>query len=138
MRFITAHLFPKQVPLQALNPLFSTTYVSTTCRAILQFPEFIDYFIKYKEEHGEDAESLASAKVAWSKQLYLQQFKALANLPKTESAFYETPGDTYEEAYQRAQGAPRMLYPSLFQRFRQREEEQTRCCSKLLPENNWD
>ena len=74
-------------------------------RTILEFPQFIDYFIKYKEEHGEEAASQASAKIAWSKRLYLQQFKELADLLKTETGFYETPGDTYEEAYQRVQFA---------------------------------
>jgi len=72
-------------------------------RTILHFPEFIDYFIKYKEEHGNEAESLASAKVAFSKTLYLQQFKQLSDLLKTETGFYETGGVTYPEAYERVQ-----------------------------------
>jgi len=63
----------------------------------------IDYFIKYKEAHGQDAESLASNKVAFSRTLYLHQFRLLSQLLKTESGFYATRGVTYEEAYQRVQ-----------------------------------
>jgi hypothetical protein len=72
-------------------------------QTILCFPEFIDYYIKFKEEHGEEAESLAMAKVAFSKQLYLQQFKQLADLLNTETSFYETRGITYDDAYKRVQ-----------------------------------
>jgi len=70
---------------------------------LLQFPELIDYFIKYKEDHGEQAESIASAKVSFSKLLYLQQFTQLPQLLKKSTSFYETAGITYEEAYQRVE-----------------------------------
>jgi len=70
-------------------------------RTIFQFPALIDYFIKYKEEHGEQAESISTAKVAFSRQLYLQQFKTLPSLLEENTNFYDTNGTTYEEAYQR-------------------------------------
>jgi hypothetical protein len=50
---------------------------NATVRTILQFPEVIDYFIKYKEERGSEAESISLDKVAWSELLYLHQFKQL-------------------------------------------------------------
>jgi len=74
---------------------------SAKTSTLIRFPELIDYFIKYKEEHGERAESLASAKVEFSRALYLQQFRQLPQLLKESTRFYETPGVTYEEAYQR-------------------------------------
>lgn len=72
-------------------------------RTLLQFPELIDYFIKFKEDHGKEAESLASNKVAFSTTLYLHQFRLLSQLLKRETAFYSTSGVTYEEANQRVQ-----------------------------------
>ncbi len=50
---------------------------------LIQFPELIDYFIKYKEDRGEQAESIASAKVNFSKLLYLHQFTQLPQLLKS-------------------------------------------------------
>ncbi len=70
---------------------------------LIQFPELIDYFIKYKEERGEQAKSIASAKVSFSRSLYLQQFTQLPQLLKKSTRFYDTPGVTYEEAYQRVE-----------------------------------
>jgi hypothetical protein len=51
-------------------------------RTVREFPEIIDYYIKYKEEHGDDAENISSWKVEESKRLYHDQF-------------------TYREAYER-------------------------------------
>lgn len=72
-------------------------------QTLLKFPQLIDYYIKFKEEHGAEAESLATAKVTFSRTLYLQQFKQLATLLQDQTAFYKTKGITYEEAYQRVQ-----------------------------------
>ncbi len=69
---------------------------------VLRFPTFVDYYIRYKEEHGDLAESLSSRKVAFSHQLYVQQFRELAQLLSEATAFYAVPGTTYEEAHSRA------------------------------------
>ncbi len=74
---------------------------SAKTSTLIRFPELIDYFIKYKEESGELAESLASAKVNFSRLLYVQQFTQLPQLLKENTGFYETPGITYDEAHQR-------------------------------------
>jgi hypothetical protein len=74
---------------------------SAKTSTLIRFPELIDYFIKYKEDHGEQAVSLASAKVNFSRLLYLHQFRQLPQLLKESTGFYETAGVTYEEAYQR-------------------------------------
>jgi hypothetical protein len=70
-------------------------------RTILQFPALIDYYIKYKEDNGTQAEDISTQKVALSKQLYLQQFKDLVDLLRNRTAFYSSPGVSYEEAEQR-------------------------------------
>ena len=54
-----------------------------------------------KEDHGEQAESLASTKVNFSRLLYLQQFTRLLQLLNETTEFYNTAGVTYEEAHER-------------------------------------
>jgi hypothetical protein len=67
---------------------------------IREFPELIDAFIRYKEDHGDDAESTASEKVRISDQVFVEQIKAFrAELRRTP--FYEVSGYTYQEAHQR-------------------------------------
>lgn len=68
---------------------------------LLQFRELIDYYIRYKEEHGEEAESISSERVAFSRDLYVRQFGLLRQLLAQQTAFYDIAGDSYEEAHQR-------------------------------------
>ncbi|MBI4698100.1 MAG: hypothetical protein HY758_04125 [Nitrospirae bacterium] len=67
----------------------------------LKFPEVIDYFIKYKEEHGDEAAKKSSLDVTDSRMVYVDQFGSLVNLLSQKSAFYSVPGNTTEEALQR-------------------------------------
>lgn len=70
-------------------------------RTIQQFPTLIDYYIKSKEERGGEAKNISSKKVAFSRQLYVEQFRGLIELLQSQSQFYGVPGNTYEEAHQR-------------------------------------
>ncbi len=70
-------------------------------RTIQEFPELIDYYIKYKEQHGERAQSISSHKVAFSNALYVEQFRELIALLASKSDFYHVSGNTYEEAHAR-------------------------------------
>jgi hypothetical protein len=70
-------------------------------RTVQHFPELIDFYIKHKEETGDRAENIASQRVSMSQQLYLEQFRELTELLHGKTDFYATPGNTYEEAYQR-------------------------------------
>jgi len=67
----------------------------------LKFPELIDYYIKYKEEHGDEATEKSSLDVINSRMIYIDQFGALVNLLSQKSAFYSVPGNTTEEALKR-------------------------------------
>lgn len=67
----------------------------------LKFPELIDYYIKYKEEHGDEATEKSSLDVINSRRIYIDQFGALVNLLSQKSAFYSMPGNTSEEALKR-------------------------------------
>lgn len=57
-------------------------------KVITEFPEFIDYYIKYKEDKGEQAEASSIKKVRESKAFYVEQFKQLIQLINEETEFY--------------------------------------------------
>ena len=68
---------------------------------ILHFPQLIDVYIRHKEDTGDQATSLSSEKVEFSKQLYVEQFNRLRALLSLHTAFYKIGGQTYEDAHQR-------------------------------------
>jgi hypothetical protein len=70
-------------------------------QTVLQFPELIDYYIKYKEDHGSEAESISNKKVRVSHQLYLEQFKTLVDLLRRTTGFYAVGGISHAEAKER-------------------------------------
>jgi hypothetical protein len=65
------------------------------------FPELVDTYIRYKEDNGQEAVSVSSAKVEISEQLYLKQFSELVALLAESSKFYQLRGGTYQEALER-------------------------------------
>ena len=69
--------------------------------AILRFPELIEYYIRYKEEHGEEAEASSDQKVTASEQLYIEQVRNFVGELLTSTGFYGYPGNTYEEVHAR-------------------------------------
>lgn len=66
-----------------------------------QFPELVDYYIRFKEDTGDEAQASSSEKVRESERLYIEQFKQLADQLDNESDFYKVSWDTLEEARQR-------------------------------------
>jgi hypothetical protein len=67
---------------------------------ILRFPELIDHYIRYKEDHGDRATSISSQKVADAQTLYIDQLTQLrALLGRTD--FYKIPGRSHAEARKR-------------------------------------
>lgn len=72
-------------------------------KTILQYPQLVDYFIRYKEEHSEQAQSLSSKNVRYSEHLYIEQIRALQKTLDQQTPFYRVRGNTYEEAHQRLQ-----------------------------------
>lgn len=68
---------------------------------IQHFPELIDFYIKQKEDTGDRAENIASQRVAFSQQLYLEQFRELAELLRRKTDFYAISGNSYDDAYKR-------------------------------------
>jgi hypothetical protein len=70
-------------------------------QTILHFPEIIDFYIRYKEEAGDEAKSISFRKVKISQELYVRHASQLANLLAFHSRFYNLTGDTYAEAFER-------------------------------------
>ena len=70
-------------------------------RTLRKFPDLVDYYIRIKEESGDQAESISSGKVRQSEQVYVSQIQSFQQILSKDTAFYLTQGKTYGEARQR-------------------------------------
>lgn len=70
-------------------------------RVIQRFPQVLDYYIRVKEEHGDRASSVAKQRVAEVEAIFVEQVRQLVSTLHSETAFYQTPSDTYDEARRR-------------------------------------
>lgn len=68
---------------------------------IIKFPELIDYYIKYKEDRGDEAKRTSIIKVLDSHKLYIEQFGDLIRLLAQQTQFYEISGNTKKETAKR-------------------------------------
>lgn len=71
---------------------------SAAFATLQKYPELIDYFIKYKEDNGESAQSISNEKIEFSQAMYISNVKEfIQSLKKT--AFYEKKQtNSFEEA----------------------------------------
>lgn len=70
-------------------------------RAVTQFPQIIDYYIRNKEENGDQAVSYAEARVQEVELIFINQVRLLVSEFLDPGGFYKLPYNTHEEAYQR-------------------------------------
>ena len=70
-------------------------------RTIYKYPELIDYYIKIKEDTGEQASQNSIAKVEESDLLYVQQFGLLSELLSRFTPFYKLRETTKEETIEK-------------------------------------
>lgn len=70
-------------------------------KTYLNFPELVDWYIRLKEENGEEAKDISSEKVALTKFLFEHQVKSIQAQLQSETDFYKVAGSTYEETHQR-------------------------------------
>ena len=68
---------------------------------IKNYPEFLDYYIKYKEDHGEEAKSVSKERVEEVQSLFVDELSAFITQLSQKTKFYEKEGDTLEESYER-------------------------------------
>ncbi len=71
-------------------------YDQAVLSTLSQYPALIDYYIKLKEDSGNNAIVSSSLKVQESDLLYIKQFGGLAMLLK-QTPFFNIPGNTEEE-----------------------------------------
>jgi hypothetical protein len=70
-------------------------------RTIAEFPEVLDWYIRYKEENGDLAVDLSKQKVIFSLNLYFKKFGELINTLHSKTQFYDVLGNSYKEAFNR-------------------------------------
>lgn len=66
-----------------------------------QYPQIIDYYIKLKEQTGDDASDISSEKVMAIEFLFIEQLRALQTLLIQNTDYYKIGKTTYDEAHAR-------------------------------------
>ena len=69
--------------------------------AIQKFPEYMDHYIRWKEDHGDEAKQQADVRVKASEELYIEQVRNLVAELSAHTKFYATTGSTYTEVHER-------------------------------------
>ncbi len=68
---------------------------------IEEYPELIDYYIKYKEDNEGEATSISKQVVHEVRQLFNLQLRELVDLLNRNTEFYNTATNSHDEAYKR-------------------------------------
>jgi len=74
---------------------------SAVIAVIKKYPELLDYYIKYKEEHGEEAQSISEERVQEVHSLFVKELSSFINYLSNKTQFYNKSGDTLSESYER-------------------------------------
>lgn len=101
LRSLVSNYFEKMLPRHPNREPNQREYAEAARRTILEFPDLIDYYIRAKEQRGDQASSIASEKVGLTEQLLIVQLKELRTLLQNNTLFYTLKGDTYKEAHER-------------------------------------
>jgi hypothetical protein len=67
-------------------------------KTLREFPELIDYYIKMKEETGDEAESVSSQRVEDTRAVFVDQAQALIRDLSERTTFFDHGANTYDEA----------------------------------------
>jgi len=68
---------------------------------IEQFPQVLDYYIRHKEETGDEAHKVSGLKVRDTEEQFITQIRALVDEKLLGTKFYDEAGDSYEESLRR-------------------------------------
>ena len=68
---------------------------------IFRFPELVDFYIRLKEQTGEQASDVSARKVLATEFRFIHQLQEFQRVLVEESDFYNTNRDTYNEAHER-------------------------------------
>jgi len=91
-------------PIRFLKPLEPTAADKNLVKrkAIHQYPQIIDYYLAFKEQHGDRASQLSRENVAQIKTQFVEHVERLVSLLEENTDFYSEPPDSYEAALKRA------------------------------------
>ncbi|GEP09216.1 hypothetical protein [Methylobacterium gnaphalii] len=70
-------------------------------KTYMNFPELLDWYIRYKEDNGNKATDISAEKVALTKFIFQHQVKQIQSQLANETEFYSLTNSTYEETHQR-------------------------------------
>ena len=70
-------------------------------RTLRKFPELIDRYIRFKEDHGDKAVALSKQKIKEIESVFISNVTSLVEDLLKDGNFYSYPGDTLDEAYKR-------------------------------------
>lgn len=97
--------FVRQLPFEPEKKEVDAAVVAT----IRRYPALIDYYIRYKEEHGDEATALSEERVRETEDVFIQQVGQFAVQLANLTHFYERTGDSYQEAYERVMFLKRVI-----------------------------
>ena len=70
-------------------------------RTLISFPQLVDYYIRSKENSGDEAGDISAEKVLGTEQIFVTNIRQLQASIASNTAFYDITGGTYIEAHQR-------------------------------------
>lgn len=85
-------------PREELTKAERRSAATDTLRA---FPALMDYYIKYKEDHGGDATAASMARVENTEHFFIEVARQFQDQLHKSSSFYELDGDTLDETRRR-------------------------------------
>src|SRR2546428_3577373 len=88
LRGLVSNYFERMLPRYQKKEPSAKEYAEAARQTILQFPDLIDYYIRSKEDRGDQATSIASEKVRLTEQLLIKQLKELQRLLAQNTSFY--------------------------------------------------
>jgi hypothetical protein len=101
LRAQVSNYFMKMLPRGPRKKQAKKYRIEAAALTLQEFPKIIDYYIRYKEEHGDEAEDLSLTKVAESRDLYVIQLRQMVKELAAATDFYKVGGNTYDEAMER-------------------------------------
>ena len=66
--------------------------------SLREFPVLIEYYIRLREDHGEEAVAVSNLRVSQTETLFVRKVGDLTSQLALHTQFYHVPGNTYEEA----------------------------------------
>ena len=72
-------------------------------QTIERFPDVLDYYIRNKEDSGDNALTESAARVSVVEALFIRQVREFVSNHLEPDGFYQIPDNTYDEAMQRVQ-----------------------------------